>query len=267
MSERIGIESFGVRVAVLVDDSVSPNIRRAVRTVLPPGAVAVDPARALGTVTLTWRHDRYCVTDAGGDVTRFGSADEAVHQVDRDVRAVVSLLAPDHVFIHAGVVAAAGGAIVLPGPSFAGKTTLVAALLRAGAAYLSDEYAVLDAAGMVHPYPRALSVRDAASARIDLPAERFGARSTPHPVPITVVASTSFRAGASWCPSEGTSGAAAMAMMANAVAARVRPVAVMAATTAAARRARYVEGERGEAAEVAGRLLALAGGPSLSPSS
>jgi hypothetical protein len=42
--------------------------------------------------------------------------------------------------------------MVLPGKSFAGKTTLVAALVRAGAEYWSDEYAVLDANGDVHPY-------------------------------------------------------------------------------------------------------------------
>jgi hypothetical protein len=36
---------------------------------------------------------------------------------------------------------------VLPGRSFAGKTTLVAALVQVGAEYWSDEYPVLDAEG------------------------------------------------------------------------------------------------------------------------
>ena len=63
------------------------------------------------------------------------------------------------IFIHAGVVAQDGVAIALPGVSFAGKTTLVSALVRAGAVYYSDEFAVIDKRGVVNPYPKALSVR------------------------------------------------------------------------------------------------------------
>ena len=43
--------------------------------------------------------------------------------------------APDHLFVHAGVVGWEGRAIVMPGASFAGKTTLVQAWLEAGATY------------------------------------------------------------------------------------------------------------------------------------
>ena len=51
----------------------------------------------------------------------------------------------------AGVVGWENRAIVMPGASFAGKTTLVRAWLEAGATYYSDEFAVLDRAGRVHP--------------------------------------------------------------------------------------------------------------------
>jgi hypothetical protein len=66
--------------------------------------------------------------------------------------------APDHLFVHAGVVGWEGRAIVMPGTSFAGKTTLVRAWLEAGATYYSDEFAVLDRAGRVHPF--AATARD-----------------------------------------------------------------------------------------------------------
>ena len=49
-----------------------------------------------------------------------------------------------------------GHGIMLPGYSFAGKTTLVAEFVRAGALYYSDEYAVLDRDRFAHPYPRPL---------------------------------------------------------------------------------------------------------------
>ena len=40
--------------------------------------------------------------------------------------------APDHLFVHAGVVGWEGRAIVMPGASFAGKTTLVQRMARGG---------------------------------------------------------------------------------------------------------------------------------------
>ena len=62
--------------------------------------------------------------------------------------------------VHGGVVGHDGRAILLPGPTGAGKSTLVAELVRRGALYFSDEYALIDGAGRVHPYPRPLLLRD-----------------------------------------------------------------------------------------------------------
>jgi hypothetical protein len=63
--------------------------------------------------------------------------------------------------IHAGVaVTPSGTGIVFPAGSGAGKTTLVAGLVRSGFGYLSDEAAAIDpATGRVHPYPKALNVK------------------------------------------------------------------------------------------------------------
>lgn len=66
----------------------------------------------------------------------------------------------DLVAVHAGVVAWRGRVAVLPGSSQTGKTTLVRELLKKGAAYLSDEYALIDGEGRVHAYPRALMPRN-----------------------------------------------------------------------------------------------------------
>ncbi|MEP7147984.1 MAG: hypothetical protein ABI857_03805, partial [Acidobacteriota bacterium] len=73
------------------------------------------------------------------------------------LRIVVAEHARDCVFIHAGVVGWKGKAIVIPANSFQGKTTLVAELVKNGAEYYSDEYAILDEKGLVHPFPRDLS--------------------------------------------------------------------------------------------------------------
>jgi len=72
----------------------------------------------------------------------------------------LALAAPTgDVFVHAAVASLGDGAVVMPGRSGAGKTTLVAALALAGWRYLSDEVAVLGPDGaQVRPYPRPLAL-------------------------------------------------------------------------------------------------------------
>lgn len=53
----------------------------------------------------------------------------------------------------------------------AGKSLLVSELLRRGATYFSDEYALIDAEGWVHPYPRPLLLRDGQDSFPVLPTE------------------------------------------------------------------------------------------------
>jgi hypothetical protein len=74
---------------------------------------------------------------------------------------------PHRVTIHAGAVAGPHGAVVLPGAPGAGKSTMTAALVRAGCGYLSDELAALDLEGrLVHPFPRPLALHPATVARV-----------------------------------------------------------------------------------------------------
>ena len=68
---------------------------------------------------------------------------------DSLLRVAVGEYAVDRVFLHAGVVGWRGKAIIIPADSFKGKSTLVAELVRNGATYFSDEFAVVDANGLV----------------------------------------------------------------------------------------------------------------------
>ena len=64
------------------------------------------------------------------------------------------------VVLHAGGVALDGAGVIISGPSGAGKTTLTAALVRAGFSYLTDEaLAIEPSTGLLHPYPKALSIK------------------------------------------------------------------------------------------------------------
>jgi hypothetical protein len=251
---RIVVTSHGVTVEVAVDD---PKMLTGVVSVLPPGWEEGDLSRVTARLALT-RDGEVRVDDepvrAGLNETSAPSAVDAV------LRSIVAQNAPNHVFVHAGVVAHAGRAIVLPGASWSGKTTLVAALVRAGATYFSDEFAVLDSEGRVHPYPKPLSVRPpGAWAQVDVPAEELGAVGSA-PADVAMVACTSFRRGESVIH-PGTAGGGALALLSHAVAAKTRSAAVLEAVRAAAIDAAYLEGPRGEAEPTARALLSLIDAP------
>lgn len=60
---------------------------------------------------------------------------------ESSLKLFVAEMAPERVFVHAGVIGWHGKAILIPGRSYSGKITLVSELVRAGASYYSDEYA------------------------------------------------------------------------------------------------------------------------------
>jgi hypothetical protein len=186
----------------------------------------------------------------GDDLRRIGDAFES------DVRLYIAEMAPDRVFIHAGAVGWRGEAILMPGRSLSGKTTLVTAFVRAGATYYSDEYAVLDEQGRVHPYAAALSIRqgNGASPR-KCPVETLGGRPGTEPLPVSVVVISEYQSGAVWQPRVLSAGHGALAILANSVSGRRRPVAALAALRHVVVRAVVLEGRRGEAGATVTALL------------
>jgi hypothetical protein len=165
--------------------------------------------------------------------------------------------AQDCLFVHAGVVGWQGRAIVIPGRSMTGKTTLVKALVEAGATYYSDEFAVLDKAGRVQPYPLPLSIRgDNGHSACKTPVETLGGEIGVEPLPVGLVIVTKYQPGATWRPRKLTPGQALLALMDNTVAARRNPAHSMPILKQVGTGAVALKGKRGEAAEVASTLLA-----------
>ncbi len=164
--------------------------------------------------------------------------------------------ARDHLFIHAGVVGWHGRAILIPGRSMTGKTSLVRALIAAGATYYSDEFAVLDQQGQVHPYPVPLSIREPHGQPAQkTPAEALGAQVGSTPLPVGLVVVTAYHPGARWRPAALSAGQALLALMDNTVAARREPSYSMPVLRATLAAATAVRSKRGEASAVARALL------------
>jgi hypothetical protein len=143
---------------------------------------------------------------------------------------------------------------VIPGSSFCGKTTLVAELVRLGATYYSDEYAVVDPQGMVHAYAKPLSIRtDAGSDRraVRVPDEQIGV----NPVEAALVVVTEYEQGASWRPVPLTPGQGALVLLEHTVAIRAKPGNALVAARLLAQNALVIGGTRGEASVAATAIV------------
>jgi hypothetical protein len=252
-AKEIAFESFGARVGVRAD---SPEVLERIPALLPPYSQPCPSSAAEGWYSVLARPDgSYDFLIDGSPVTAGIDLGFAITLLEAQLRIFVGLHAPHRIFVHAGVVAHEGRAVVIPGRSFAGKTTLVLALVRAGALYYSDEFAILDEEGLVHPYAKPVSVRDENHKQNDHDIERLGGIAGDEPLRIGAVVFTEYRPGAEWNPTELSPGRGALAMFANTLAAMKRTEEAMRAIKLGVDGVVMLEGERGEADEMAQDLL------------
>ncbi len=177
--------------------------------------------------------------------------------LEQHAELLTAFRAQDCLFVHAGVVGWRGQAIVIPGRSMTGKTSLVKALVEAGATYYSDEFAVLDKEGLVHSYPRPLSIRGPnGQPGRKTPVEELGGEAGNEPLPVGLVFVTEYQPEAAWRPHQLTPGKALLALMDNTVAARRNPAHSMPILKQVAINAITLKSKRSEAGDVAPRLLA-----------
>jgi hypothetical protein len=260
----ISFISYGVRVGVRIN---KPEILDRLVDRFPPGW---KPSSALVV-------ERLYSLIIGGDgprpnVRRFNilygnvekllrtlDIDEFLDVFESDVKLHVAAGARRRVFVHAGVVGWNGRAILIPGRSFSGKTTMVAELVRAGATYYSDEYAVLDADGLVHPYARPLSVRENGK-RVKHTPEMFGGQSGTKPLRVGLVIVSRYKPGARWRPKALSAAEGALELILNTVSIQRQPETVLETLQRAIPDTTVLKGVHGEARQVVDFILANLGG-------
>jgi hypothetical protein len=174
-----------------------------------------------------------------------------------DLERYVAEMAREWVFIHAGVVRWRERAVLLPGSSYSGKTHLVVTLLHAGAEYYSDEFAVLDPTGHVHPYPRPLSIRHPDAPVQRCTAQALGARTGQRPTPVGLVLVTHYQPGGRWRPRRLSAGSALLALLAHSVSIRQRPAAVLDTLVRVVQTAPAVSSARGDAPDLIETLSSM----------
>ena len=260
-ADGITFNSYGVRIGIRANE---PQVLNQIEKYLPPG---IKP-------TTSPVVDRLFSLLAGGSGSRPGvrrfnllyenhvriartlDLKQIFETLESSLRLYVAETAQRRLFVHAGVVGWRGQAIVIPGRSFSGKTTLVAELVRAGATYYSDEYAVFDSRGRVHPFPKPLSMRVSGGIeQQDVPVEEIGGRTGVKPLPVGLVVMSEYKAGAHWRPKQLSAGVGALALLSNTVAARKEPEKALNTLERVVSGAPVLKGIRGEALDVVKAIL------------
>jgi len=262
-AEGIGVYTYGVHAGVRIS---TPGMLLQISRLLPPGwknsrratmqrlysLVVAESSRRAGVRRM---HILYADSER---IARDPELDQVLTALETDLHRYVAEASPDKTFLHAGVVGWQGRAILLPGRSLSGKTTLVRELLRLGATYYSDEFAVVDDSGKVHPFPRPLGIReDSTYAQTNYTAEKLGAASGVKPLPLGAVVICKYKAGARWKPAPLSHGQGALELMANSIAVRNEPRQTLRRIHKLMRSAVFVKGTRGEACDSAASILNL----------
>jgi hypothetical protein len=260
-ADGMSFNSYGVRVGVRVKDSA---LMKDIIARLPPGSkrasfALVDHLYSIFGSRAQPDSKVHRFSIGYWNLVRFARArefDGLLDAFESHVQLTVAEHAPRRIFVHAGVVGWKDRAILIPGLSHSGKTTLVEQLIRAGATYYSDEYAVLDERGRVHPYPRALGMRfpDGQESK-KVRAEEIGAVVGSKPLRVGLVVSTNYKDGARWRPKQVTRGKGVLELMSNTVSARSQPELAFTVLPTALESARILKGVRGEASEIVKLIL------------
>ena len=252
--------SFGVHVGVRVNrreiieecQALFPPAWKAIRS---PG---VDRLYSLVVINRCGQagEERLHLLYADGDLIARAPTLAAVLEVfETDLHQYVAAMSPRLLFVHAGVVGWRGRAIVIPGRSFTGKTTLVTELVKAGATYYSDEFAVLDERGHVHAFARPLGIRNAECRRRRVAVGDLGGRAGRRSLPIGAVVFAPYRAGAAWKAHRLSEGLGVLGLLAETVAVRRQPQRALDILRMAVADVHVFKGVRGEATAVARTIL------------
>ena len=201
----IKIEAYGVKIGVFCND---PLILRKLNKLLPvvvPNELRFiedETFEQIFTIEKVKNADTIFIRRNDEEEFKYFDEETLLDHFSSRIRITIAEFAKSKVFIHAGAVGWRGFGIMIPGQSYSGKTTLVSELIKLGAEYYSDEYAVLDENGYLQPYPKMLSMRGILNDwdQVDTAPEAFGATIGKKNIPVGMVLITKYEENGQWHP-------------------------------------------------------------------
>ncbi|MBL8181223.1 MAG: hypothetical protein JNL64_06380 [Blastocatellia bacterium] len=255
----IAFNSYGVKFSIVSNDvDLLASACKTARSAMLGNLIEIDSG--------TSRHELSLELVDGGVHFKMNGQDHGVtpwpkleHFFDTCVRILVAEFAEGFVFLHCGVVEWNGKSILFPGDSFTGKTTIVAEFVKRGAVYYSDEYAIVDREGLVHPFARPLSIRHRTdlSIRFDTPAETLGSTVGAEPIPIDFIFLLNYRKNAHFRPRSLSLGEGVMQLMPQAIPLRVNPKFTLLLLNKICERAKVFRSNRGNSKFAVNKIIDL----------
>lgn len=146
------------------------------------------------------------------------SASQLTHLVPELIRSIdqtILLHLKGFWAVHAGAVQWGDQVLLLPGGTHSGKSSLVAELLRRGASYFSDEYALIDSEGRAHPYPRPLLIRNSGPDQVPALPGDYGAPVATSSAKVGWIFSLTYEPNAFWNVAAITQGEGVITLLRN----------------------------------------------------
>jgi hypothetical protein len=256
-------QAFGVKIRVTTDKPVYlEEVKKQLEKVFPNGFEQLSNGKAEHKFFIRSKIDEVVELYNNEEKIFEGPSGENFYEMlESRIRVTIAEFAAGKVFLHAGVVGWKDRAIILPATSFAGKTTLVAELVKKGALYYSDEYAVLDVEGNVEPFPKWLSLRGIIDEyrQVDCPVESLGGIAGTRTIPVGLVLFARFdkakKNPRNWKPESLSKGQGMMEILPHTLPIRNKPAFVLEVLNKLVSRAIIVKTVRGEAKGFAEKLL------------
>ncbi len=246
------VTAFGYRMRFHWSD---PSFEPAIEQTILPGWQQDLGARPDAAFWVSKNEGRVLVRCTGNHHSFTTTPEGLAYDLRRIVHLQLASHAPEHVFVHSGAVLSEHGLVLLPGRSFSGKSTLVRALIALGCRYYSDEYAVVDRAGQVLPFPRPLYERRGGRPPRVHPPEQLGWSKDLKPEPPRAVVCARYQEDGNWNPVILTGAQAVLELLSNTVSARIQPGRAMSFLAQVARCPLRLKGVRGEAQTAALAVL------------
>lgn len=254
-------ESYGVKIGVRCNDpKIVEKIIERLPDLLPTGFREIDFEESEFIFSIRWsdkRGKKHLVYKDDKEILALSLKDWKYELLDSHIRMTIAEFAKDFVFLHAGAVRYKDKAIIIPARSFSGKTTLVAELAGRGLDYYSDEYAVIDEKGLLHPFPKQLSMRGIIDdhQQVEIDVEEYGGKKGVEPINIGLILVSKFIKRAKFQPKLLSAGEGIIESIANSVSIRQNPEFVLKVLGIVMNQAKVVKTNRSEAKNFADKFL------------
>lgn len=218
--------SYGVKIGLATSDLRTLNeIKKEVFEAMPFNPIEINYDEAVYNFEIHLTGVKYKLLRDDQELSLSSDKVHTYKYLQNEIRTTVAEFAVSRVFLHAGAVSIDNKGIIFPAESYHGKSTLTAELIKAGAVYYSDDFAVLDENARLHPFPKRISLRGIKDdfAQTDFPVKYFGGQVGTEPIEVKLIVLTEYEKDFKWSPELLSPGSAIMNILPHTVPIRSNP--------------------------------------------